>query len=128
MTTINVSEECGNAPKKRVLRDLNIAFAENDAEFILDTVADDVKWTTVGDEEIRGRDGVADALKRMQDADVSELTIHDVITHGTAAAVDGELKMADGATHAFCDVYGFTSHARDAKIRSIRSYVHEVSD
>ena len=128
MTTITVQESCGNAPKKALLRDFNVAFAENDAEFILANVSDDVVWTIVGDREIQGRGEFADSVEAMTDVDVAALTIDHVITHGTTASVDGTVRLDDGAVYAFCDVYEFSSQAKDAKIRSMMSYVIEVGD
>lgn len=126
MTTITVEEDCGNAPKKALLKEFNIAFAENDVKCILDTVTDDVEWTIVSDRAIRGRDDFADAVKEMADVDVTALTIDHVITHGAAASVDGMMTLADGTVCEFCDVYEFSSHTKDAKIQTMTSYVIEV--
>lgn len=125
MTTITVEADCGNAPKKRALRDLNVAFAENDAEFILDSVSDDVEWTVVGDRELRGKDELADALEQMADGEATALTVDHVVTHGATGAVDGTLEFDDGETYAFCDVYEFDGHAKDAKVRTTTSCVVE---
>lgn len=128
MTTITVEEDCGNAPKKALLRDFNVAFAENDAGFILATVSDDVKWTIVGDREIQGRHDVANAVEEMTDVGVTALTIDHVITYGATASVDGTLRLDDGTMNAFCDVYEFASHATDATRQSMTSYVIGVDD
>lgn len=53
MTKITVSENYGNAPKKILLRDLTIAFAEDDVAFTTENITDDVEWTIVEDREIR---------------------------------------------------------------------------
>lgn len=128
MTTITVEEDCGNTPKKALLRDFNVAFAENEVEFILENVSDDVEWTIVGDREILGRDDFATAVEGMTDPDVAALTIDHVITHGATASVDGTLGLDDGSVYAFCDVYDFSSHAKDAKIQTMTSYVIEIAD
>ncbi|QCJ47970.1 nuclear transport factor 2 family protein [Haloprofundus sp. MHR1] len=126
MTTVTVGEDCGNAPKKALLKEFNVAFAENDVECLLDTVTDDVEWTIVSDREISGRDDFADAVEEMVDVDTTALTIDHVITHGATASVDGTVNLADGTVYAFCDVYEFSSHAKDAKIQTMTSYVVEV--
>lgn len=128
MTTITVSEDCGNAPKKAVLRDLNIAFAENDVEFVLDNVTDDVEWTVVGDTEVQGKSDFAEALEEMKDGETTELIVDHVITHGATGAVDGTLKLDSGETYSFCDVYEFSSTRKNAKIRTMTSYVVEIDD
>lgn len=127
MTTITVSEDCGNAPKKCLLRDFNVAFAETNVDFILDNVSDDVEWTIVGDQEIRGKSDFATVVEQMTDVDVVELTIDHIITHGATAAVNGTLQLASGQAHAFCDVYEFSRHGKNAKIQTMTSYVIELT-
>ena len=126
MTTITVGEDCGNAPKKAVLRDLNVAFAENDVEFVLDNVTDDVEWTVVGDREIRGKSDFAEAIEEMREVGVTELVVEHVVTHGATGAADGTLKLDDGSAYAFCDVYEFENTRNDANIRTMTSYVVEI--
>ncbi|KDE59678.1 hypothetical protein EL22_18995 [Halostagnicola sp. A56] len=128
MTTITVPEDCGNSPKKALLRDFNVAFAEGDEEFILETVSDDIEWTSVGERQRYGTGDLASALEEMEESDVAELTIDHVITHGATGAVDGTVTMEDGSAYAFCDVYEFTNTGSNAAIRTMTSYVIEVGD
>lgn len=127
MTTITVDEDCGNSPKKAFLRDFNVAFAEADVEFILENVSDNIEWITVGDRETHGKDGLEAALEEMTGSDVAEMTIDHIITHGATGAVDGTLVLESGEVYAFCDVYEFSSHGKNAKIQTMRSYVIETT-
>jgi hypothetical protein len=126
LTTITVDEDCGNSPKKTLLRDFNIAFAEKNVEFIRENVSEDIEWTVVGDRQIQGEGRLRDVVRRMASSDVTALTIEHVITHGATGAVNGALTLDGGTEYAFCDVYEFNSHAKDAPIQSFTSYVIET--
>lgn len=128
MTTITVNQDCGNSPKNAFVRDFNIAFAENEVEFILDNVSDDITWTMSGDQEIQGKSDFTEAVRNMKDEKTTELIIDHAITHGAIGAVDGTLKLDNGTVYAFCDMYEFSSHGKNAKIQTITSYVVEIDE
>lgn len=123
MVRIVGGHDCGNAPKKLLLRDFNIAFANGDIDTLLDNVSDDVCWTQVGSGEIVGKEAFAAALAEMTGLEVTELVLQHIITHGNVGSVNGVLRFKDGKAVGFCDVYRFSSHAKDAKIKEMTSYV-----
>lgn len=125
MVKITVSDDCGNSPKKLLLKDLNVAFAKGDIEFIRESVSDDISWNIVGDKQIQGKSDFDKALEQMQSSEAVELIIGKIITHGKEGAVSGEIKTADGKVYAYCDIYEFRG-AKGASIRSIESYVIET--
>lgn len=127
MVKITVVADCGNSPKKLFLKDLNIAFAEGNVDFIAENLANDVTWETVGHNRLEGKDAFVSALKEMNDTQVSELTIERVITHGKEGAVNGVMATTEGKQYAFCDVYEFKNTTGTA-IRNLSSYVIETSD
>ena len=128
MTQVICSDDCGNSPRKAQLRDLNIAFAHNNAEAVLEQLSDDIVWTMVGDRVIRGKEEVAQALVEMAGGEpAAELRIHHIITHGTDAAVDGLIRFDRGGRFAFCDVYVYSGHAKTARIKEMTSYIRELS-
>src|SRR5690606_17847313 len=43
-----VETSCNNAPKKALLRDIMIAFINDDISFLLEWLADDVSWKIIG--------------------------------------------------------------------------------
>lgn len=126
MVIVNVQADCGNAPKKIFLRDFTIAFAEDNAAFILAGITDDVRWEMVGSSTTNGKAEVERVLKAMLDSSMVELTIANIITHGDAGAVNGTMTFKDGTTYGFCDVYTFTSHGKKAKIKTITAYIVEL--
>lgn len=122
---ITVPEDCGNAPRKEFIRDFNIAFAENKKDKILEFMADDIEWVMVGDKIMNGKEEVAKSLELMGDEIAEELILDTIITHGDTAACDGIIKYSKKAI-AFCDVYKFTGHDKNAKIRQLTSYGIEL--
>jgi len=116
-------EDCGNAPKKKQLRDFTAAAVQGDAAFVTACVSDHVEWEVAGARKITGKARFAEALREMHDRPVSELEIRHILTHGKTGAVSGIVKYADGGQRSFCDVYVFAGSAKDAKIREIVSYV-----
>ncbi len=126
MLKLNVQTDCGNAPRKELLRDFTAAFGRNDADFILSHLADDVQWEMVGVELIEGKADAEKSLENMLDESMTELTISNIITHGDTAAVNGTMEFVDGSTFGFCDVYVFDGHGADALIKEIHAYIVEV--
>ncbi len=125
MTKITVKPDCGNAPKKALIRDFNIAFAKGAVNLILDTVSEDITWCVYGDFEVSGKDAFRKEILKMQKYPAAkELILDAIITHGPDAAANGLMVMHDG-TYAFCDVYRFKS-AGSKVIKSIKSFVVKV--
>jgi hypothetical protein len=123
MIQIHVEEDCGNAPKKVQIRDFTIALAQHQPDRLLEELAENVRWNQVGNSVLEGKDAVAQAISAMPQTKASELTIKTVMTHGNVGAADGVVTTQDGATYAFCDVYRFSSNAKNAKIKEITSYL-----
>lgn len=119
---INSQPDCGNAPKRELVKDLTVYFASYDLDKVMEYMDDQVTWTLVGDDPVVGKEQFRAELEKMSGNKVQELTIHSVITHGKEAAVNGEMRMQDGQVYEFSDFYEFTSAAAK-KAKSIRSYV-----
>lgn len=122
---MTILDDCGNAPKKAFIRDFNIAFAENQTEKILASMSDDITWNMIGNTVLQGKEEVKKMLKTMEGEKATELILHTLITHGNTAAANGEMHFPS-VTIAFCDVYEFTGHDADAKIKTLTSYGIEL--
>ena len=123
---IIVPEDCGNAPKKALIRDFNIAFAKNETEKILEYMSDDITWNMVGNKVIHGKKEAGEMLKTMEGEIATELIMNTIITHGSTAAANGEMRFPS-VTIAFCDVYEFSGHDSNAKIKTLTSYGIELT-
>lgn len=122
---ITVPEDCGNAPRKEVIRDFNIAFAECKFDKVLEFMADDIEWVFVGKQIMNGKEEAKKFLETMGNEKAEELILDMIITHGDTAAADGIIKYKEMAV-AFCDVYKFTGHDKNAKIKRLTSYGIEL--
>ena len=122
MTKIVVSADCGNAPKKEFLKEINIAFAKGNSDFLIESVTDKIVWNKIGDKKVEGKNKFKEELEKMITKKVSELTLDRILTHGKEGAVSGILKMENGKKYAFSDFYEF-SGAKGVKVKSITSYV-----
>jgi len=127
MTKIIYSGDCGNAPKMQYIYDFNVAFAKNDIEKIVSMLSEDAVWNMVGYKNIKGRSAIRTELEGMEMSPAKELQIDTIMSHGKLGAGNGEMVYETGKL-AFCDVYEFTSHAKDAKIVSMTSYGVELKN
>jgi hypothetical protein len=119
---VNCKEDCGNAPRKQLIKDLNIAFAKGDVRTILDMLTENMQWDMVGDKIMNGKEEVAKDLESMKDYTAVELNLDHIITHGTTAACNGSFLMKNGDKFNFCDVYVFENNSKTAKIKRMISY------
>jgi hypothetical protein len=119
MTKVIVHEDCGNSPKNLFVQKLITAIAKKDVKFMLRHISDDIRWNIVGGRVYQGKDEVARVLEQIE---VDELTIRHIATHGKAGAGDGTLKLKNGKTQAFCDVFDFTN-AKGEAVKEITTYV-----
>ncbi|QBD78957.1 hypothetical protein EPA93_24425 [Ktedonosporobacter rubrisoli] len=126
MVNIIVHEDCGNAPKKLFLKDFLVAAVRNDSDFITRNTTDDICWNLVGSRNISGKQEVLPELQRLRSAEVTELIITTIVTHGYHGAANGFLKFKDGKTIAFCDVYQFRASTNNAPIKAITTYAIEL--
>lgn len=123
MVKINVATDCENAPRKKFIRDFETSFALEKPEILLDSLSEDIYWEMAGDKVIRGKSEAAEQIKTMVDGFTKELTIENIITHGDTAAANGTMVFSGGSTFNFCDIFTFTSHSKNAKIKKITSFV-----
>ena len=125
MIKINIGPDCGNSPKKQFLKELNIAFAKSDSDFLIASVTDKIIWDIIGDKKIEGKENFVEEQEKMKSQKVSELIVERILTHGKEGAVSGIMKMSNDKKFAFSDFYEF-SGAKGAKVRAITSYIIEI--
>lgn len=120
-------EDCGNAPKKYFLKEVNIAFVKNNLSFIMDNITDDFNWNIIGRKLIQGKESFVETLKQMQNNKVIELHISNIITHGYDGSVNGTFILENKKSYAFCNVYKLISPRKNSKIKECTSYIIESS-
>jgi limonene-1,2-epoxide hydrolase len=110
----------------QLIEAFNIAFAENDIDFLLHAVTEDIQWLMVGKKAIQGKKDFETALRKMEGVKAKELIIQSVISHGAEGACAGEMIMEDGDSYAFADIYRFNS-AAGKQIKFMRSLVIKLN-
>jgi len=121
MAKINIHTDCGNAPRKIFLKNLYIAFANADIDFITQTIPENISWDIVGQKKIHKKNSYIKELKSNKIWKVKELTLDAIITHGSDASVSGNVIATDDSAFSFCDVYRFKS-AGGTTIKSITTF------
>ncbi|WP_227356641.1 nuclear transport factor 2 family protein [Haladaptatus salinisoli] len=125
MPELTIEENCDNSPRKQVLSDFYVAFAERDEEAIRSMLTDDAQLVIVGEQTFDGKQSIVDSMDLFLDG-ISEVTVENIIPHGDKAAVTGVITPDSGGTHAFCEVFKFEGDVKDTNIKSIDSYVIEM--
>lgn len=123
MINVTVAEDCGNAPKKQIIRDFLIACANTDIESAAGMVEDGIALTIPGQVSLAGKDVVKEQLRTDASREkVAELVIDNTLSHGDRGAANGTLVFESGDKIAFASFYVFTSHSKDAKLKEITAY------
>ena len=125
MVKIHIEPDCGNAPRKKTLRDLVVAVADRDATTIRGILANDIAWALVGERQLHGPDAVEEWIAA--GPTVAEITFGSLLTHGAGASVNGVLSLDDGTTVEFCHVLQFTGAAKTAKLKEVTTYLVETT-
>jgi hypothetical protein len=121
-----VDADCGNAPKKALVRDWLIAAAKGDTASIRAHLAEQARWETVGETECCGVEEVAEGLAGLGE-DVAVFRLDRLLSHGKHVAVDGSVEQADGASTRFAHFIEFDGHGKKSRIASIVTYVVPVA-
>lgn len=119
MVQVYCKEDCGNAPKKRLCLDFLIAAAEGRADEAITFCIPEIRVDMIGRESIHGQLQLQEFLQPIPG--VEALHIHGMITHGREAAVNGEVKTAQGS-HSFALFFTFNRH-KNALIKKIVVYL-----
>ncbi|WP_422123260.1 nuclear transport factor 2 family protein [Planococcus sp. X10-3] len=115
--------------KPEFFRKFNAAFFQGDQDFIEEHVTDDVVWSIVGTESVKGKQGLLDAAFGIADFNNTEYNIESVICNKGEAAVKGVTKRTDEngkvRNFCYCDVYTLDTEQPE-KVKSIITFVIEL--
>ncbi len=116
------AEDCGNAPKKLLLRDLALDYWGDEGRMFVDNLAEEAVWIVVGGPRHVGKEAIREQCANDRGGEPTELHIHNIITHGNTAAANATVTMQDGSRIEYCDVYRFAGFGKKAKIKEITTY------
>ena len=113
---------------KELLQMIMEAFSNNEMEFVLSHLADDVSWNIVGMPVIRGKREFLEALKTMELENFTSVNIKNIIAEGNYVVVESVRKTGTKTmtlnNPSYCDIYCIT----DGKIREITTYAVDTSN
>ena len=102
---------------KRIVEQVNAAFARNDMEAFLNFCTDTVEWTMVGESIVKGKRAIREWMKSM-DPGAPTIRVDHIVAEDDVAVATGSFVMK-GVAYEFCDVYGFEGD----RIASLKAYV-----
>lgn len=120
---IIVQEDCGNSPRKAILRDFVIAIVEKDSQLILTYMDEFITYQEVGKMGIQGSSQFLSYIEEQTGDEVRELELLTIITHGKTAAVNGKVVILDGREYHFAAIFLFTGATKTARIKEITNYL-----
>src|SRR5436190_10066441 len=94
---------------KRIVEEINTAFANGDHETFLSHCSDDISWTLVGEKANNGKAEIREWMAPMQHLEPPKFTFNKLIADDNAVVCTGTMLMKDKSgveeKHSFCDVY-----------------------
>ena len=123
---VQINEDCSFSPAKEFIRDLNVAFADGDIDFIKEHVSDEIVWEVVGSWKAEGKEAFVQKLKDVKDSRVQKLYLDCIISYDDRASSNGIIYMENGRQYSFADVFRFRDTVSN-ELSSITSYMIETS-
>lgn len=123
LARIVVDDDCNNAPKRALLRDLLIAWVHGDWETMRPLLAEDIAWEFVGEPTVRGREALMERAAEGDPAEMTDVVIARILSHGKLGAIEGTIALRNGMQLGFCHVVTFSGHAKTAPVMQMRSFV-----
>ena len=116
----DVMVHCGNSPKMERVIDLTVALAAKDADSVKSIVREDFVWKTVGKEDFISFEDLSQKLAERPD--VTAINVENALSHGKGAMCEGTLSFEGGDVLCFCNVFTFSSTAKDALVKEAHTY------
>ncbi|MGH2317926.1 nuclear transport factor 2 family protein [Planococcus sp. SE5232] len=113
-------------------RQFNGAFFQGDRQFIEESIAEDIVWTIVGSEPIKGKQAFLDVAFGVDDGYTDmEYTTELSLTNGREAALKGKMiRKGTGDVpkiYAYCDFYVLDDED-EGKIKEMTTFVVELKE
>lgn len=121
---IILKQDCGNAPRKKFLSELNASIANADMDGVAEKINNDIIWEVLNGLKVSGKDRFLEKLKTWNLWKVKELHIDNIITHGDTS-VNGKVISMDDNQIAFCHIFTFAS-AGSSKVKRILTFMTDL--
>ncbi|MCA1589090.1 MAG: nuclear transport factor 2 family protein [Acidobacteria bacterium] len=108
---------------KKIVEEINAAFAEGNVEKFLEKCTENVEWTMVGEKHVIGKSAIREWMASMEGMEPPKFSVDRIIAEGDSVVCYGDMTMKDkdgkDAAYGFCDIYRFSGD----KIAELTSYV-----
>jgi uncharacterized protein (TIGR02246 family) len=98
-----------SARNKAVVEQINQAFARNDVDGFLSHCTEEMTWTMVGHEPVRGKDAIRKWMAQAP-PEPPQFTVDTVVAEGDLVTVIGDMTMNENGAavpYSYCDVWRF---------------------
>lgn len=116
--------------KEKFLKEVNKAYAEGNAQFLMDHITDDICWEIVGEKYIQGKTEFQEVLDQMKEMPPMDIDVDNIIVSEHYGIAEGVVKsrnrLGQKKHFGFCDIYKFIE-GPEIKISNIKSYVIDIS-
>jgi ketosteroid isomerase-like protein len=109
------------ATKREIVEKVNAAFSANNVEGFLSCCVDDVEWTMVGDNTVKGKEAIRSWMGSGP-GEPPQFGVDAIVTEGDHAIAYGDMSMKEDGNvvpYSYCDVYRFQGD----RIATMKSYV-----
>lgn len=111
---------------KKIVNEVNDAFANNRVEDFLKYCDDDVVWRMIGEKTSNGVNEIREWMAQMEGSEPPKVTVDDIVAEGDLVVCRGDMTMKDKdgveGKYAYCDIYRFAN----GKIKNLDSYVVKI--
>jgi len=114
-------QDCGNSPKRELIKNICLAVVNNDMAKFYSHLADDIIWEFVENVRLSGKQEVKDFFEKNRTGQVEGMVLDYILTHGKQGSAGGKIILSDYSIH-FADFYEFAS-AKSTQIKKIKSFV-----
>lgn len=115
-------ENCGTSPKARKAADIALGLM-GAARLEPSVIAEGATWQN-GGRSLLGREAVVAQARK---AKTEYIRIDEIVTHGKAAAVSGQMRRAGKPPALFCHMIKFSSAAA-LQVASVISFDHSIKE
>lgn len=115
---MNIPKDCDNAPKRRIIRDFIVARFQKEFKNVENKLNDAFEFRIIGRKTIESKKALENYLNNF--ANVTELTIDEMLSHGKFGACNGIFKTQNEEIH-FAYSFEFKSAGKNV-IKIITEY------
>jgi len=122
MVKIEIKVDCGNSPNKELLKRILCEGALGNLDYVVEHLDTEVVLNKIGHFHLEGKSKVREELEKLPDLSLQKLIIHEIITHGKDAAINGAAVGVDGKQYDFCFIVTLKL-GKKKLINSIMAYI-----